>query len=150
MAKKKQKKKNKKKSTIISMVDSSLNSKKDTIIKEIEDLQNSLSQVDIALYKKGKKKNNPKWTKTVEEKKRAIRVEIVQKMEGSNLLDRIISIITSVAPIVVLVARLIAALILSILSIPSVKVMIKPKTLKTLNMVYDKAMKITDASLSMQ
>lgn len=148
MAKKKQKKKDKKKSTIISMVDSSLNSKKDTIIKEIEDLQNSLSQVDIALYKKGKKKNNPKWKKAVEEKKHAIRVEIVQKMEGSNLLDRIISIITSVAPIVVLVARLIAALILSILSIPSVKVMIKPKTLKTLNMVYDKAMKITDASLS--
>ena len=149
MSKKKQKKKDKKKSTIISMVDSSLNSKKDTIIKEIEDLQNSLSQVDIALYKKGKKKNNPKWTKAVEEKKRAIRVEIVKKMEGSNLLDRIISIITSVAPIVVLVARLIAALILSILSIPSVKVMIKPKTLKTLNMVYDKAMKITDTSLSM-
>lgn len=147
MSKKKKKKKLKIKNRstrILKMMDKTLNINKDEIIKEIEDLQNTLSQVDIMLYKKGRKRNNSKYLKAVEEKKKAVRLEVITKMEGSNLLERIISIFTAVSPIIVIISRLIAALIIGILSIPSIKVLIKPKTLRTLNFVYDKAMKVSE------
>ena len=141
MSKKKKKKKLKIKNRstrILKMVDKTLNINKDEIIKEIEDLQNTLSQVDIMLYKKGRKRNNSKYLKAVEEKKKAVRLEVINKIE------RIISIFTAVSPIIVIISRLIAALIIGILSIPSIKVLIKPKTLRTLNFVYDKAMKVSE------
>lgn len=129
---------------ILKMVDKTLDTDRDKIIKEIEDLHNQLSQVDILLYKKGRKRNSAKYLKQVEEKKKAIRVDIISKMEGTNLLERIISIISDISPIVVLIARLVAALILAVLSIPSVKVLIKPKTLRLLNNIYDKSMRISE------
>ena len=146
MSKKKKKKfkiKNKR-VRILKMVDKTLDTDRDKIIKEIEDLHNQLSQVDILLYKKGRKRNSAKYLKQVEEKKKAIRVDIINKMEGTNLLERIISIISDISPIVVLIARLVAALILAVLSIPSVKVLIKPKTLRLLNNIYDKSMRISE------
>lgn len=146
MSKKKKKKFNikNKRVRILKMVDKTLDTDRDKIIKEIEDLHNQLSQVDILLYKKGRKRNSAKYLKQVEEKKKAIRVDIINKMEGTNLLERIISIISDISPIVVLIARLVAALILAVLSIPSVKVLIKPKTLRLLNNIYDKSMRISE------
>lgn len=129
---------------ILKMVDKTLDTDRDKIIKEIEDLHNQLSQVDILLYKKGRKRNSAKYLKQVEEKKKAIRVDIINRMEGTNLLERIISIISDISPIVVLIARLVAALILAVLSIPSVKLLIKPKTLRLLNNIYDKSMRISE------
>lgn len=63
-------------------------------------------------------------------------------MEGNNFLERIMNVLNDIAPIVVIIARLVASIILAILSVSSVKVNIKPETLSKLQFVYGKAMAI--------
>jgi hypothetical protein len=70
------------------------------------------------------------------------RTQIISDMEGNNFLARIQNALNDIAPIVVVIARLVASLICALLSLTSVKVNIKPEVLAKLNNVYTKAMSI--------
>ena len=50
--------------------------------------------------------------------------------------------LNDIAPIIVVIGRLIASLILAILSLDCVKMNINPKTLETMKAVYNKAIAI--------
>ena len=140
----KKKKKNKKKNiSILHEVDTSLNGTYDNLINEIEEMQLRLNYADSKARKLAKKKGkkNPQFY-NYDKLRKETREEIICQMEGNNFLERITNVLNDIAPIVVIIARLVASIILAILSVSSVKVNIKPDTLSKLQFVYGKAMAI--------
>jgi hypothetical protein len=143
MAKKKKKGKKKKNISMLKEIDSTLNGTYEELMQEIEMMQLKLNYADSKARKIAKKKGkkNPKYY-NYEKLRKEAREEIVKEMEGNNFLDRALNILNDVAPIITIIARLIASVILAILSITSVKVNIKPDTLNKMDTVYKKAMAI--------
>ena len=62
---------------------------------------------------------------------------MVKEMEGKNFFDRIEKALKEFAPIIILISRLVAGLILSILSLEPVKRTIQPKTLNRMKSIYE-------------
>lgn len=105
---------------------------------EILDIQRRLEAKDLATRKKAKKKlkKNPKYN--INKDLRKNRIEIIESMEDNNLLDRITSFVKDMGPILITLSRMILCLILSILSITTIKTKIKPETLLKLNNIVAK------------
>lgn len=136
-------KKKKKSISLLEEVDKNLNGTYDDLLQEIQDMQIRLNLADQKarkLIKKKKYKNNFVDYKSCQKE---IRKEVLSEMQSNNMLDRIQQVLNDVAPIVVIIARLVASLILSILSIDSVKVHIKPELLSKMNSIYNTAMSIS-------
>lgn len=138
------KKKKKKSISILNEVDKTLDHTYDNIIDEIEEMQLQLYLADQEARKKAKKKikKDPNYFDTSIERLEA-RKSVLTKIEGNNLLTRIENIFKDIAPIVVIISRLIASLILAILSLDRVKLFIKPETLNKLSAVYKTATSIS-------
>ena len=141
------KKKTKKKSiSILNEVDKQLTGTYENIMEEIQEMQLKLNLADQKARKKikkmGKKKNQYAEYRA-EKIRRDARKEVIEEIEGSNFLDKAMNVLKDLAPIVVLISRVIASLITAILSVDRVKLMIKPETLDKLNRVYQKAMSIS-------
>lgn len=139
MAKKKKKKKS---ISILQEVDKTLTHTYDNLMEEIQCMQLMLNKADQKARKQAKKlakkKNIGPVNYDVIRKK--AREEVVGQMESSNFLERIFTVLQDIAPIITIIARLVASLILAILSIDAVKMNIKPKTLESMDKVYKKAM----------
>lgn len=137
-------KKSKKSISILKEVDKSLNGTYDDLMKEIEDMQLRLNFADQKARKKAKKMSKRKSKNPVdlENLRKEARMEVIGKMESNNFLDRVMNILNDISPIIVVIGRLIASLILAILSLDCVKINIKPKTLETMKAVYNKAIAI--------
>lgn len=138
----KKKKNSKKKSiSILKEVDKSLTGTYDDLIEEIQDMQYQLNLADQKARKKAKKHAKSGKEFCDYKKLRAdTRKQVVQTMEGNNFLDRVNRVLNDIAPIIVLIGRLVASLILAILSLDIVKVNIKPETLQKMTSVYEHAM----------
>ena len=138
----KKKKKQQRSISILQEVDKSLNGTYEDLKKEIEDMQLRLNYADQKARKKAKKMAKKKGGKfyDYESLRKEARMEVVGTMEGNNFLERAMKFLSDLSPIVVVIARLIASLILAILSLDIVKVNIKPKTLESMDAVYKKAM----------
>lgn len=135
----KKKKGKKKNNGILYTVDMSLNSQYEGIKDEIEFLQEELKRAD----KKGKKKAKKKMKKGgfyPYQYEIEAREKVLKKMEKTDLLNRTQTCLNELKPICIIIARLIAALILAILSIDAVKSVIKPETLSKMSKVYEIAM----------
>ena len=144
MAKKKNKTK-KKSISILNEVDKVIDGTYENIREEIEEIQLKLNIAEQAAKKKAKKKGKrAKQSYETDKGRMEIRKEIVeQHFEGKgNILDRFNNPLKDLAPIVIVIARLVASLILCILSLDRVKLFIKPETLDKMNTVYKKAMSI--------
>ena len=63
-------------------------------------------------------------------------------MEDSNLFSRTESCLEDLRPICLIIARLIAALIVAILSIDAIKLYLKPETMEKMTRVYELAMSV--------
>ena len=136
----KKKKKNKGNNTgILYNVDLSLNSQYEGIKDEIEFLQMELKESDKKSKKKSKKKMKKKGFYPYENEIKS-RKKVIKQMEDSDLLDRTESCLEQLKPICIIIARLIAALILAILSIDAIKSCIRPDTLEKMTNVYKIAM----------
>ncbi len=135
MSKKKNKKKNN--GSLLTHIDNTLDKTYNSIIEEVQDLQYQLNMADQKARKKAKKKikENPNYFDTSIERLEA-RKEVVKKIEGDNLLDRIQSLFKDMVPIVLVISRLIASLILAILSLDIVKTHINPNTLLKMQKIY--------------
>lgn len=140
----KNKKKNPKKSvSILNGIDSTLNTTYEDIMKEIEEYQLELYLAEEKARRKARKKlkKDPYYFDTSIERINA-RKEVIQKIEGTSLLDRIQKLFKDICPIIVVISRLIASLILGILSFEPIKTHIKPETLAKLQGVYSTAIAI--------
>lgn len=137
------KKKKKKSISILNEMDNTLNTTYSNIIDEIQDMQLQLNLAEQKARKKVKKKikKDPNYFDTSVERMEA-RQQVIERIEGTNLLDRIISVLKDIVPVVIVISRLIASLILSILSFEPIKTRIKPETLKKMNNVYNTAMSV--------
>lgn len=135
-------KKHKDEVPILYRIDNSLDKKYENVLKEIEVMKAEIDKADRKgkkLAKKKLKKNNDFYQFSYEIKKRK---EVVEKMERKNLFDKIEEAIQGIRPICVLIARLVAALIVAILSIDVIKKYISPKTVKKLSSLYNLAMQV--------
>lgn len=111
------------------------------IIDEIEQYQADLKRADSKAKKKALKKFNGKGFFPYEYQLEA-REKLIKIMENNNFLDRIGKIIKQLAPVVKIISRLVASLIISILSIVQIQAKIKPAMLNKLKTVYNVAMAV--------
>ena len=140
----KKKKKKNREISVLEEVDKVLNSTYEELKKEIEEFQIRINIADQEAKKKAKKamkKKNQVYDITAIQKN--VRNEIVKEIEGNNFLDRCVAFLQDMVPILTVITRLIASLILSIMSLTCVKVRIKPETYEKFKNVYDIAMKIS-------
>ena len=140
-------KKKKKSISILEEVDKSLNQTYDDLMEEIQVMQIKLNQADQKAAKKAKRKAKKKKDQNayfeLEAERREIRKKMLEDMSSNNFLERVQNVLKDLVPIVKIIARMVASLILAILSIDSVKVHIKPETLTKLQNVYNSAMAIS-------
>ena len=137
------KKKETKKVSILKEYDNMMNDTYDDLLEEIQDMQMIIASEDRKIAKKAKKAaKKGKGYYNVNQEKRKVRQHVIGKMESTNWMTRIMQILKDIAPIITIIARLVASLILSILSVDEVKVNISKATLAKLNNIYSKAMVI--------
>lgn len=139
----KNKTKHQKSPSFLSSIDNNLKDSHKKIMSEITEYQIILEASDKKARKKAKKKSNKRRGITYEMLQRDAREKIIKDMEGDNFFDRLSSILSDIGPLIILISRLVAGLILSILSITSVKVNINPDTLIKMNTLFEKAMTIS-------
>ena len=139
----KKKKKTSKKVSILKEYDNMMNETYDNLIDEIQDMQMIIAAEDRKIDKRAKKAaKKGKGYYNASAEKRKVRQHVIGQMEERVWLTRIINVLKDIAPIITIIARLVASLILSIVSIDEVKVNISKETLSKLNTVYSKAMVI--------
>ena len=138
----KKKKKDKANGVFLKDIDKSINKSYDGIIEEISMYQSMLKTYDRKALKKARKRSSIRKGITYDMLRREGRMNILRDIEDSNILARIQNIFNDLVPVVILIARLVASLILSILSIAAVKVHISEGTLTLLTSIYQKAMEI--------
>jgi len=138
----KKKKKDNANGVFLKDIDKSINKSYDGIIEEISMYQSMLKTYDRKALKKARKRSSIRKGITYDMLRREGRINILRDIEDSNILARIQNIFNDLVPVVILIARLVASLILSILSIPAVKVHISEGTLALLTSIYQKAMEI--------
>lgn len=144
MSKKKKKKKKNYEISVLDEMDKVLNSSYEELQKEIEEFQIRINIADQEARKKAKKAMKKKnQVYDINSIQKNVRNEIVKEIEGNNFLDRCIAFLKDMGPILTVITRLIASLILSILSLTCVKVRIKPETYQKFKNVYDIAMSLS-------
>ena len=146
MSKKKKNKREVKSLQRLKEVDKYLDHTYDSLQEEIENFQHRLYMSDQIARKKAKKyakkhKGNIN-EKEINQIKKQVREDIVGDMESTSFLDRIYNALSEMAPIVMLLSRLVSSLICAILSMDVVQRNIKPDTLLKLDRVYRKAMAV--------
>lgn len=140
MSKKKQKKKKKggQSISILQEMDRNMDTTYKNLLQEIEDYQMEIYIADRKARKKERKRLKKDPYYFVNNKERIYqRSKVVKEMEGKNFFDRIEKALKEFAPIIVLISRLVAGLILSILSLEPVKRTIQPKTLNRMKSIYE-------------
>ena len=141
----KKKKKKKVKSTFITAMDNTLERTHEDLVSEIQRLQSELALSDAEIRKKEKKRLR-KELGVIQyytcKKQVEARRKLIKEMEQTSLLERVEASFHQIIPVVIMIARLIASLILGILSIDGVKKHISTDTLNKMNSVYRVAMSI--------
>ena len=132
---KKKKHKNRTKNTPINFMDSAVDKQYDMLIDEIKEMQYRMEKSDKKKKKKNKHKHDSDTfffnNRSIKERKK-----IIKEMEDSNFFDRIRLTLQDIAPIVIIIAKLVAALIVAILSIDAIKKSISPNSLDKLQSIY--------------
>ena len=138
----KKKKKKQKKEKLLYEVDNSLNAQYMGLKDEIEYLQMEWDRTRAKCKKKAKKKMKKNGGFYPYEYEMKERKKLIKKMEDSNLFSRTESCLEDLRPICLIIARLIAALIVAILSIDAIKLYLKPETMDKMTRVYELAMSV--------
>lgn len=140
-------KKKKKDENILYEIDKSLDQKYVGLLEEIQFMQADIKREERKARKKAKKKMKKGNTFYDPRSEIRVREQIIREMEGGNFFDRVMQAIQDIRPICMVIARLVMALIVSILSIDSIKYRIKPNTLSNMHSVYDMAHKVAQATV---
>lgn len=144
MAKKNKKyKSTKSKGGLLNNVDESMNQQYQDIIADIEDIQYEIYLEDKKANKKMRKKIKKGKGGFYNSASVSVREKAVKKLKKKGILDFILDIIEDIKPIVIIIARLIGALICSILSLDVVKEHIGAKTLRKMQKIYKTCVSIS-------
>jgi hypothetical protein len=132
----KKKKKKEKSISILNEIDNSLNESYTDLMQEIQDYQMEIYIADKKYREKLEKKlkKDPYYFDTGGKSK--ARKKTLAKMESNNFFDRVEKALKDLSPIIIIIGRLICSLILSILSIDTVKTSISKGTLDKMSSVY--------------
>lgn len=143
---KKKNKKTKKSIMLLSEIDTTMNGTYDSLMEEIQEMQLKINIADAKAMEKQRKKMIRQDMGVIpyyiSKDKVKAREKVLKQMETTNFLGRVEETFKKLAPCVVLIARLVAALIIAILSVEPIKKLIKPSTLNKLDSVYKLAMAI--------
>ena len=147
MGKKNKKNKKRQKSImLLSEIDTTISGKYDSLIEEIQEIQLKINIADAKAMEKQRKKmiraDMGVIPYYVSKDKVKAREKALKQMERSNFFGRIEDSFKNLIPCVILIARLVAALIVAILSVEPIKRIISPALLKRMNSIYNVAMSI--------
>lgn len=121
----------------------SINKEFKRALKDIEKMQISLYEIDKKYDRKNRRKinkNEGEVYATIESIKH--RKNMAKRWEEKGFLDHMIDLLREVSPFIQLLAKALAGLIITFLSIDGIKKVIKPKTLRKITKVFDIAMSI--------
>ena len=145
MSKKKKKKYNYKKDLVI--LDKDMKDTYKSILKDIKVVHEELYTTDMKAKKRAKKKakgdkKKEKYLYHNDYDRKMKRLQKVKELEGSDLFDRVLYNIDESGAIVKIIARLLAALILSILSIEGLRYTLDDSTMRKMTKLYELSMKV--------
>lgn len=123
-------------------IDKYMNQTYDDVLEEIQDMQTLLATEDLRITKKARKAAKKGKFYDANKERKAVRERVIDQIETTNWIDRITNLLRDIVPIITIIARLVASLILSILNLDCVKTNINKETLQKLNVVYSNAMLI--------
>lgn len=147
MAKKKKKHKKKKQQkkdlSTLQVLDAKMDRIHETLIEEIEAISRSIKYQDQKIKKKAKKRarNGILSVFSPMDEMTKVRMEAMHTIDRINLWDVAETILKGFLPIVVVIARLVAALILLIFQCP-LRTRLSPSTVGKMDRVYQLAMAI--------
>lgn len=144
MGKKKKKKKKDDELDVLMKFDETLDRKYVDLIEEIQFMQADLRREE----RKAKKKQEKKLKKggafySTAGVEFRVRQELINKIEGTNFLDRVLQTINDLVPVCAIIGKMVMALIVGILSVDSIKYTIKPETLNSMHKVYNVARQVS-------
>lgn len=147
---KKKKKKKHGKESILDTIDYQIDQQYKQIIGDIEEIQYEIYLADQKKSRREKKKAKKKYGLDskdlsgfqINAKSIAARIDAANKLTDETFVERILTMMQEIQPIVVIVARLICALICAILSITAVKASITKQGLDNLNNIYSTCLRI--------
>ena len=152
--KEKKKKKKKKKSNdwsykddeegLLDRIDKNIYSQYTDMVNNIKEIQYRIDEADKKFINRNKEKalrNNDYCVPPVMERLE-IRKKATEELESRGIIDTVIQIIKDLIPIARIIARLLASLIVAILSIDRVKLFIKPSTMEKMDKVMNFAMSV--------
>lgn len=142
--KKKKKKKEKREPGLLEEIDNNIYGQYKNMVENIKDIQYRIEEADRKATRKVKAKalrNNDYCVPPVLERLE-IRKRAVNELECNGIFDTVTQIIKDLIPIAKIIGRLVASLIVAILSVDRVKLFIKPKTLSKMDNIMKFALSI--------
>ena len=135
------KKKNKKRKSVIDTIDYDLSDSYKSLIEEIEKMQYQVYLADQKKKRKAKRKSKKEFgTKEggflINSGDVRSRVNAVYQLTDEDFSKKILNTINDIKPIAVIIARLVCALIVAILSVDAVKANLTEKSLQTIDTIY--------------
>lgn len=141
--KKKKKKKHEEEIHVLKFIDSDIQSQYLGIKKDIEEYQYQIRYADRKTKKRYKKAmKTGKAFNYANSSSILTRRRVLKDMEEKQTLDQLINMFDDFAPIIKLIGRCVALLIIAILSFDSVKREIRPETLSKMDRIYSIAMSV--------
>ena len=144
---KKKKRKNKYKSykKDIDRLDKDMHDTYKYLMKDIKVMHEDLYAEDMKALKRAKKKakgdkKKERYYYHNDYQRKMRRLEKIRELEGSDLLDRVIYNMDGSSSIIKILSRLVAALILAILSIEGVRLTMSDSTLRKMTKIYEISM----------
>lgn len=147
MGKKKRKKLEKNYAKDLHKLDLDMKDTYKSIMKDIKIINEEFYADDMKAKKRAKKKakgdkRKEKYYYYNDPERKLKRLQKVSELEGSDLFDRILYNMDGTSSMVKIIARLVAALILSILSIEGMKYTLSDSSLRKMTKIYELSMKM--------
>lgn len=140
---KKKKKKHEEEIHVLKFIDSDIQSQYLGIKKDIEEYQYQIRYADRKTKKRYRKAMKTGKTFNYANSSSILtRRRVLNDMEEKQTLDQLINMFDDFAPIIKLIGRCVALLIIAILSFDSVKREIRPETLHKMDRIYSIAMSV--------
>ena len=110
-----------KKHSIMDGIDTSLGKQFEEVVRDIEEIQFQIEKADRKKAKKAKKKMKKGRITFYDPKSKKARIKAANRITSEEVFGSIMNFLRDAKPIVILLARLVAAIIIAILSLDVVK-----------------------------
>lgn len=129
---------------LLTEIDNNIYGQYQSMVENIKDIQYRIEEADrrVTLKRKDKALRKNDYCVPPVLERLEIRKQAVNQLEGTGIFDTVIQIIKDLIPVAKIIARLVASLIVAILSIDRVKLFIKPKTLDKMDNIVNLALSI--------